>query len=61
MLPLDADDVIEPTFVERCVDALERDPALAYVTTWVEYMEPDGTPIADEDRRLHAVRQLDRG
>jgi glycogen(starch) synthase len=45
VLPLDADDVIEPTFIARCVDALERDPNLAYVTTWVEYMEPDGTRI----------------
>lgn len=49
VLPLDADDVIEPSFVERCVDVLEREPALDYVTTWVEYMLPDGTPIADEN------------
>jgi glycosyltransferase involved in cell wall biosynthesis len=48
VLPLDADDVIEPSFVERCLEALERDPDLAYVTTWVAYMEPDGTPIEDE-------------
>lgn len=47
ILPLDADDLIAPTLIERCVDALERDPDLAYVTTWVEYMEPDGTPISD--------------
>lgn len=45
VLPLDADDVLEPTFVERCVDALERDPELAYVTTWVSYMDPDGRPL----------------
>jgi cellulose synthase/poly-beta-1,6-N-acetylglucosamine synthase-like glycosyltransferase len=48
LLPLDADDVILPTFVERCVDALERDPELAYVTTWVQYMKPDGTPITED-------------
>ena len=47
VLPLDADDLIAPTLVERCVEALERDPDLAYVTTWVEYMEPDGTPLTD--------------
>lgn len=45
VLPLDADDVIEPTFVERCLTALRADAALAYVTTWVAYMAPDGTPL----------------
>jgi glycogen synthase len=49
VLPLDADDLLEPTFVERCVDALERDPELAYVTTWVRYIDPDGSPLAGED------------
>jgi hypothetical protein len=48
VLPLDADDLIDETFIARCVDALERDPELAYVTTWVRYMEPDGTPMDDE-------------
>jgi glycosyltransferase involved in cell wall biosynthesis len=47
VLPLDADDLIAPTLIERCVDVLEREPELAYVTPWVEYMEPDGTPISD--------------
>jgi glycogen(starch) synthase len=47
VLPLDADDVIEPTFVERCLQALDQDPELAYVTTWVDYMEPDGTPYPE--------------
>jgi glycogen synthase len=49
VLPLDADDVIAPELVERCVDVLEREPALDYVTTWVEYMGPDGTPLTDEN------------
>jgi glycogen(starch) synthase len=48
VLPLDADDVISPSFVTRCVDALERDRDLAYATTWVQFMEPDSTPLVDE-------------
>jgi glycosyltransferase involved in cell wall biosynthesis len=48
LLPLDADDTIDPTFVARCVRALEADPALAYVTTWVEYMDEDGEVFSDE-------------
>jgi glycogen synthase len=47
VLPLDADDLISPEFVARCVEALESDSDLAYVTSWVEYMKPDGTPIVD--------------
>jgi glycosyltransferase involved in cell wall biosynthesis len=49
VLPLDADDVIAPELVERCADVLEREPALDYVTTWVEYIGPDGTPLTDEN------------
>ena len=47
VLPLDADDLLEPEFVERCVRALERDPKLAYVTTWVAYIDPDGRPLPE--------------
>lgn len=49
VLPLDADDVIAPEFVSRCVHALERNESLAYVTTWVEYMDPSGRPASDEN------------
>ncbi len=48
ILPLDADDEIAPSFVSRCVAALEADPELAYVTTWVSYVDEDGTPRGDE-------------
>jgi glycogen(starch) synthase len=50
VLPLDADDLLLPDFVARCVKALEREPELAYVTTYVQYMQPDGTPVDDERR-----------
>jgi glycogen(starch) synthase len=49
VLPLDADDTIAPEFVSRCVRALESDPVLAYATTWVRYVDPDGAPASDED------------
>jgi glycogen synthase len=48
VLPLDADDIIAPEFVARCVRALERNEKLAYVTSWVEYMDPSGRPASDE-------------
>jgi glycogen synthase len=49
VLPLDADDTIRPEFVERCVRALERDPTLAYVTSWVRYVNPEGRAVSDDD------------
>ncbi len=49
VLPLDSDDLIAPDFIERCVEALEHDPELAYVSSWVEYMDPDGVTVSDED------------
>ena len=42
VLPLDPDNLLEPEFVERCVAALEADPALAYVTSWSHYVDETG-------------------
>lgn len=39
---LDADNLITPTFIERCVEVLESDPRLAYVTTWARYIDNEG-------------------
>jgi glycogen(starch) synthase len=49
LLPLDADDTIEPEFVERCVDALLADPELAYVGSWSRFVDENGAPRADGD------------
>jgi glycogen synthase len=49
VVPLDADDTIAPDFVARCIETLDRDPELAYATTWVEYMDPDGRTASDAD------------
>ena len=44
VFPLDCDNLVEPEFVARCVEVLERRPEVAYVTSWSRYIEPDGTP-----------------
>lgn len=46
ILPLDADNVVEPGFVSRCVEVLETDPSLAYVTAWSRYVDASGHPLA---------------
>ena len=45
VLPLDADNVLEPTFVERCVTLLEADETLAFVTSWNRYIGDVGIPF----------------
>lgn len=42
---LDADNVLEPEFVARGVELLRCQPALAYVTCWLSYIDPDGSPM----------------
>ena len=44
VLPLDADDLLHPTFVERCVAVLDADPSLAYVTSWLRHVNEAGEP-----------------
>ena len=42
VLPLDADNMIRPDFVRRCVEVLEEDPAVAYVASWSLYIDENG-------------------
>jgi len=37
VLPLDADDLLEPSFLAKAVAVLEGDPALAWCTSWVDF------------------------
>jgi glycogen(starch) synthase len=45
VLPLDADNVLEPTFVERTLAVLEADPALAFATSWSRYIDSRGREL----------------
>ncbi|WP_320671119.1 glycosyltransferase [Patulibacter defluvii] len=55
VLPLDADNVLEPEFVERCVAVLEHDPQTAYVTSWNRYVDQNGTPMPAPDIGYHPL------
>jgi glycogen(starch) synthase len=48
IVPLDPDDTIEPTFIERCMEVLESQPDLAYVTTWTIFVDEDGLELEPE-------------
>jgi glycogen(starch) synthase len=42
VLPLDADNMLRPSFIRRCLDILEREPDVAYATTWSQYVDEHG-------------------
>ncbi|MGA8746784.1 MAG: glycosyltransferase [Solirubrobacterales bacterium] len=43
---LDADNLLEPEFVSRALGVLRREPGLAYVTSWLEFIDRDGEPMS---------------
>ncbi len=47
---LDADDELDPRFISRALAALEARPELAYVTSWVRYIDDESEPWPDPDR-----------
>jgi glycosyltransferase involved in cell wall biosynthesis len=49
VLLLDADNALEPPFVERAVEILEQDSAAAYVTSWLLYVDEDGELYESDD------------
>ena len=49
VLPLDCDNVVEPEFVARCVEVLERRREVAYVTSWSRYVDEGGVPRPGPD------------
>jgi glycogen synthase len=50
IVPLDPDDTLEPTYIERGVTLLERQPELAYVSTWTRYVDQDGIELEPSDQ-----------
>ena len=49
VLPVDADNMIHPSFVRRCVEILEEDGSVAFATTWSLYLDEDGEPLGPGD------------
>ena len=49
VLPLDCDNIVEPEFVARCVEILERRREVAYVTSWSRYVDEGGVPRPGPD------------
>lgn len=47
VFPLDADDIVSPEFVTRCVEVLESDRDAAYATSWVRFVSEAGEPLAN--------------
>ncbi len=44
----EGDDVVDPTMIERCVEALERAPGAAFAFVGVTWIDSEGSVIADQ-------------
>lgn len=60
VLPLDADNLLEPDFVARCVEALEHDPEIAYVSSWLRYVDAEGAPWKGTEELLRPLGNASR-
>jgi glycosyltransferase involved in cell wall biosynthesis len=49
------DDLQAPTYVERCVDVLDRDPSVVLCCARVRVIDADGTVIEDDATRLPRI------
>ncbi|MCP3853122.1 MAG: glycosyltransferase family 2 protein [Actinomycetia bacterium] len=49
------DDIIEPTFVERCVEVLDSEPDVVHAYTGIRYIDADGATIRDSRLGLHSL------
>jgi glycosyltransferase involved in cell wall biosynthesis len=47
LVMLDADNELEPEFVERALAVVRAMPGLAYVSCWLRFIGPDGSPTSD--------------
>jgi len=46
-LPFSADDVLEPTFVERCLKEFEQDPFLEMVASQTDFIDAEGKTLTE--------------
>jgi GT2 family glycosyltransferase len=44
---LDADNALEPEFVARALAVFADEPELAYVSCWLRFVGPDGSPVSE--------------
>jgi glycosyltransferase involved in cell wall biosynthesis len=49
------DDILEPTFLERCVTALKQNPTAVLCQSLVRVIDADGRPQGIYDSRLHGT------
>jgi glycosyltransferase involved in cell wall biosynthesis len=60
VLPLDADNVLEPSFVERALAVADADMSLAFVSSWSLYVDEHGVPYEGIDRGYQPLGNTSR-
>ena len=60
LMMLDADNVLEPEFVERALETFRLEPTLAYVSCWLRFIGPDGSPYEAHSGCAHIGNRVMR-
>lgn len=56
-LPLDADDTIEPTMLEKCYEEMSKNPKLGMIYTWVHFFGNDDAVWKNNDYNFFELLQ----
>ena len=60
ILPLDSDNVLAPDFIARSLEVLASEPEIAYVTSWLHYIDEAGGPWKGTDEGLSPIGNTSR-
>lgn len=55
VLPLDADNLLQRRFVSRCVAVLEREPEIAFATTWSQWITEEGDVMEAPEQGVQPI------
>jgi glycosyltransferase involved in cell wall biosynthesis len=54
-VPFAADDILEPTYVERCLEEFQKNPWLEMVATHTDFINEAGEPFNDQKNPMMAI------
>ena len=59
-VPLSADDLIEPAFIEKCLAEFKADPWLEFVATQTDFIAEDGSPFNDASNPMTNIPKVQK-
>lgn len=59
-IPLSADDIVEPTFIERCLHIFNLNPCLEFIASQTDFIHEDGSLFTEDHIFKHIQRASNR-